>query len=583
VRSLPAADPGRADARSPVRLLLWIAGRQWPTMAGGAAWGIVGMVLEAAIPALVGRAVDEGVRARDMEALVLWAGLVAAAGVGQAAAGIMRHRFAVTNWLGAAYRVQQLVVRHSGHLGAALPRRLATGEVVAVGSTDVEHIGGAMDITARAAGAVVSFLVVGGYLLTVSVPYGLVVLLGAPLAVLLAVPLLLPLHRRQGEQRALLATVNALAADAVGGLRVLRGVGGEQVFLSRFAAASQHVRRAGVRVARVQTVVDAGQVLLPGLFVVLATWLGARLAVEGRLTPGQLVSFYAYAAFLVLPLRTLVETANKYTRAHVAAGRTIALLALQPDVRDAAAPRPGPALPPPSDAGLEDPVSGVRARPGELTAVACTDTGAATALADRLGRFVDAARPGDAVRLGGVPLPDLPLEEVRRRVLVSDVDPRLFDGSVREALDPTRRAHPRALAAAVAAASADDVLDALPHGLDTQVGEKARRLSGGQRQRLVLARALLADPEVLVLVEPTSAVDAHTEARIAARLPAARAGRATVVLTTSPLVLEHADRVLLVRDGRVAAEGRHRELLAAEPAYLSAVSRDADERTPEPV
>ena len=125
-------------------------------------------------------------------------------------------------------------------------------------------------------------------------------------------------------------------------------------------------------------------------------------------------------------------------------------------------------------------------------------------------------------------------------------------------------------------ASAEDILDSLPGGLDSVVTEKGRSFSGGQRQRLVLARALAADPEILVLVEPTSAVDAHTEARIARRLREARAGRTTVIAATSPLVLDQADKVVLVRGGRVVAEGTHRELLADRPDYRETVTRGED-------
>jgi ABC-type multidrug transport system fused ATPase/permease subunit len=128
----------------------------------------------------------------------------------------------------------------------------------------------------------------------------------------------------------------------------------------------------------------------------------------------------------------------------------------------------------------------------------------------------------------------------------------------------------------ISGANAEDVIDALPVGLDTLIDERGRSFSGGQRQRLVLARALLSDAEVLVLVEPTSAVDAHTEARIARRLREARAGRTTVIATTSPLVLDQADRVVYLEDGRVVAEARHRELLKTRPDYRETVTRGED-------
>jgi ABC-type multidrug transport system fused ATPase/permease subunit len=177
------------------------------------------------------------------------------------------------------------------------------------------------------------------------------------------------------------------------------------------------------------------------------------------------------------------------------------------------------------------------------------------------------------VWLGGVALADLPLEVVRRRVLVSEHDPRLFTGRLAAELDPTGSASADRLLAAIHTASGEDVVAALPDGLATEVAERGRSFSGGQRQRVVLTRALVADPEVLVLVEPTSAVDAHTEARIADRLVAARDGRTTVVCTTSPLLLDRADTVALVVDGRVVAQGPHRELLDTEPRYRAVVAR----------
>jgi ABC-type bacteriocin/lantibiotic exporter with double-glycine peptidase domain len=130
--------------------------------------------------------------------------------------------------------------------------------------------------------------------------------------------------------------------------------------------------------------------------------------------------------------------------------------------------------------------------------------------------------------------------------------------------------------AAVWVTSASDALDALEHGMDGELEERGRALSGGQRQRVALARALLRDPEVLVLIEPTSAVDAHTEARIAERLVAHRAGRTTVLVTASPLLLDRADTVVLVEDGRVTATGSHHDLLRSHPGYRDVVLRGGE-------
>ena len=179
--------------------------------------------------------------------------------------------------------------------------------------------------------------------------------------------------------------------------------------------------------------------------------------------------------------------------------------------------------------------------------------------------------------LGDRPLEELSLAALRRRIVVSEQEPILFSGELRAQLDPWRARSDDAVLAALAVANAQDVLDALPGGLDETIDERGRSFSGGQRQRLVLARALLADPEILVLVEPTSAVDAHTEARIARDLRTARDGRTTVIVTTSPLVLDRADRVVLVEEGLATAVGTHRELLRDSPAYREVVTRGESE------
>ena len=281
-------------------------------------------------------------------------------GVTQALSGIARHRFAVTNWLTTAYRTVQLVARQSVRLGGSLPRRTSTGEVVAIGTTDISHLGQVMDVSARFAGAVVSLVVVSVILLQTSVTLGLLVLVGVPVLMLLVGPLLAPLQRRSAQQRELTGELSTTAADIVGGLRVLRGVGGEQVFLDRYRRQSQSTRAAGVKVARVQSLLDALEVLLPGIFVVLVVWVGARYAVAGRISAGELVAFYGYAAFLMIPLRTATEYANKVVRGLVSARRVCRVLGYEPDHADPADPLPAPA----PGGELVDDRSGLRVRPG---------------------------------------------------------------------------------------------------------------------------------------------------------------------------------------------------------------------------
>jgi ABC-type multidrug transport system fused ATPase/permease subunit len=567
VRHLPLDHPGTADHRSPGRFLWWLAKGQWRSLVGGMFFGIIWMSSQAVMPAVIGRAIDRGVAARDWDQLLTWSLILLLIGLVQAATGIIRHRFAVTNWLIAAYRTVQLVTHQTVNLGGTLPRKVSTGEVVAIGTSDLSHLGQVMDVTARFAGAIVSFLLVSVILISTSVTLGLVVLIGVPLLMLMVGPLLSPLQQRSARQRSLMGSLSNTASDIVGGLRVLRGIGGEQVFHDRYRRESQQTRRAGVEVAKLQSVLEAMQVFLPGVFVVVVVWLGARYAVAGQITPGELVAFYGYSAFLMIPLRTATEYANKVIRARVAARRVCHVLALTPDVVEPTTPAPSP----PVGSSLYDVRSGLCVRAGRLTAIVSEQPDESAALADRLG--LCAAEPDDDVRLGDVPLTLLRRAEVRRRIVVSDTAAMLFSGRLADRLDVNRTG---GVDLALDTASAADILEALPEGLDTLVAERGRTFSGGQRQRLVLARALTADPEILVLVEPTSAVDAHTEARIAARLRRHREGRTTVVTTSSPLMLDAVDEVAFLRDGRVVATGVHGDLLTDNREYRRVVTRETD-------
>jgi putative ABC transport system ATP-binding protein len=585
IQDLPYPDPGVPDARSGPRFLWWLGRNQLGGQFKAFTWGLLHFVAVCTLPFCVGLAV-QAVIDHSGTRLALTGGFMVLCGACIALGETMLHRAAVTNWITAAARVQQLLARGTAQVGSSLTQRVAAGEVVAVSTGDVEKIGWFVEAVSRFTAAAMTVVLVCVGLVVYQPALGVIVAVGVPVLAVAVLPLLPRATRRADIQREKAGRATELASDTVAGLRVLRGIGGEELFLDRYRRASQEVRRAAVRSARMWSLISAIQVLLPGLLMIAVVWRGVLLARDGRITVGELVTVYSAVMLLTYPLRHFEEIAMAYSFSRPSARRAARVLALERAV-DSDGSRAAEV--PSGD--LYDPATGLLAPAGRFTAVVCGDPDAAGLLAERLGGHAsgggDASAAGvsrsGSVVLGGVPLDELPLDSARTAVLVQDKDPVLLSGSLRELLDVPASGLVSA-EAALAAAQCRDVLDALAQGsvdagdpMDARVTERGRSLSGGQRQRLALARSLITDPEVLVLDEPTSAVDSHTEARIADGVRSLRTGRTTVVFTSSPLLLDRADRVVLVHDGEVAAVGVHRELVRDEPLYRAVVTRETDE------
>ncbi|MEU5052959.1 ABC transporter ATP-binding protein [Streptomyces sp. NPDC021096] len=582
ISDLPYADPGRPDVRSGPRFLIWLGRNQLGGQVKAMLWGVLHMASVATFPLAVGMAV-QAVVDRSGARLAVAGALVLVLGVLTALGDTMLHRVAVTNWITAAARVQQLLARKTAELGAALTRRVAAGEVIAVSTGDVEKIGWFVEALSRFASALLTTVVLCVALVIYQPALGALIAVGVPVLALAVLPLLPPATKRADEQREKAGRATELASDTVAGLRVLRGIGGEELFLSRYRRASQEVRKAAVHSARMWALIAAVQVVLPGLLLIAVVWYGVALAQDGRIGVGELVTVYGVVTFLLFPLRQFEEIAMAYSFSRPSAQRAARVLGLERTTSSAGEERHTESL----TGDLYDPASGLLAPAGQLTAVVCGDPDAAGRLADRLGGHAPEGTEGTpSSLLGGVALDEVTLDAARAAVLVQDKDPVLLSGTLAELLDVPASGAVTA-EAALAAAQCGDVLTALAQGstddsgdpMRTRITERGRSLSGGQRQRLALARSLVTDPEVLVLDEPTSAVDSHTEARIADGVRALRKGRTTVVFSSSPLLLDRADRVVLVRDGQVAAVGTHGELVRSHSGYRAVVTRRTDEET----
>ncbi|WP_328356623.1 ABC transporter ATP-binding protein/permease [Streptomyces sp. NBC_00445] len=556
-------DPGRPDCRGGGRYLWWLVTRQPGRSLAGALLGSTWMVLLAAAPYLLSRAIDEGLEPGDFPALARWTAALFAVGAFNAWLSIMRHRTMTRVRMDANFRTVKVVVGQAIRLGAALSRRAGAGEVVTIGVGDVLTISQSLTVVGPGVGAVVSYLVVAALLMSVSVPIAVVVLLGMPLLGVLVGPLLARLQGAETDYRERQGILTARIGDLAGGLRVLNGLGGKGLFADAFHRDSQRLLAQGYRVGAVTSWVQALGMGLPTVFLGVVTWLAARLAAQGDITVGELVSVYGYVAVLVGPVAFLVECGYQLSRGVVAARRVVRFLRLEP--MEDTGTRPAPATP----AVLHDPESGVRIQPGHLTALAAAAPADATTVIDRLGRYT----PSTAT-WGDVPLSDIPLHQIRKRILVAEHEADLFAVPLRDLISGQGTPDDDDITRAIHTAVAEDIVQSLPDGLNSTIDAQGRNLSGGQRQRIRLLRALLADPEILLAIEPTSALDAHTEARVAERLQEARSGRTTVVTSTSPLVLNRADTVYYLVDGKVAATGTHQELLAEDPGYRALVARD---------
>ncbi|WP_230194592.1 ABC transporter transmembrane domain-containing protein [Streptomyces coriariae] len=565
-------DPGTPDSRGGWAYLAWLVRCQpWRALAG-AVLASVWMVLMAVAPYLLSKAVDDGLEPGDTAALAGWTAALFAVGAFNAWVSIMRHRTMTRVRMDGYFRTTKVVVGHTLRLGAALPRQVGAAEVVTIGVSDVHTIAGALTVIGPGVGSVVVYVFVAGLLLSVSPLLAAVVLLGMPVVAVLVGPLMSRLQGTETEYRERQGVLTARIGDLAGGLRVLNGLGGKELFAASFDRDSQRLRAQGYRVGAVTSWMQALGVGLPTLFLAVVTWLAARLAAQGDMTVGELVSVYGYVAVLIGPVAFLVDMGYQLSRGVVAARRVVRLLRLVPAPDTDTDAGSGVADAPVEPSALHDPVSGVRVAPGRLTALVGARHTEVTAVVDRLGRY----GPTDAT-WGGVRLDAVPLDQVRERILVADNEADLFAGSLREVVGGRRAPSPADVGRAVRAAAADDIVKGLPEGLESPVTAQGRSLSGGQRQRVRLVRALLADPGTLLAVEPTSALDAHTEAAVAQRLRAARTGRTTVVTTTSPLLLAQADTVHYLVDGKVTATGRHHDLLEREPGYRSLVARDTDD------
>ncbi|MGW4062430.1 ABC transporter ATP-binding protein [Amycolatopsis sp. NPDC004747] len=521
---------------------------------------------EALVPVVIGVVVDQAVAGGSVGTLLVWLAVLGVLFAGLSTSYRLGARFGERAAERAAHDLRLDVGRRVLHPGGVAGTGTLAGELVSVGTSDAKRVGTVNGVLPFGVAGLAGLLVSAVALLTMSLPLGLLVLLGTPPMLYLAHLIGKPLERRSEAEQERSAFASGVATDLVAGLRVLKGIGAERAAVDRYRRTSQDSLRATLRAARAQAWHNGALLALTGIFIAVVALVGGNLAAAGEISVGDLVAAVGLAQYLITPFSIFSWVNGELAQGRASAARIADVLNAAPAVGGGDATLPVPSaghvkLSALNRGALRD--VGFEARPGELLGVVATDPAAATDLLDCLGRTADPA--GGSVSVDSVDLSTVDPSRVREVVLVAAHDADLFAGTVAENVT----AGPKT-AEAMTAAAVDEVASALPDGVATAVTERGRSLSGGQRQRVALARALAADAPVLVLHDPTTAVDTVTEARIAAGLAELRRGRTTILVTTSPALLAATDRVVLLDDGRVAGEGRHAEL-AGRPDYRAAV------------
>lgn len=530
----------------------------------GAVLGAAHQAGEVMVPVLIGVVIDQGVARGDLPALARWLVVLAVVYVALS----FSYRFGARAGERAAEKAahalrMELVERVLDARGGAENGHLP-GELTNTATEDAKRVGAVNMSVMLAVSALMGIVVAAVVLLRISVPLGLVVLAGTPLLLFLGHLLSKPLEKASEDQQDRAAHASGVAADLVKGLRVLKGIGAETAAVARYRVTSGDSLMATLRAARAEALQTGLVIALTGVFIAVVALVGGRLAASGEITLGELVAAVGLALFLIGPLEVFAWVNAQFAMGRASAARIAEVLAAPHAVAAGTSELPSPVRGALRLRDLaHDTLKGVdlEVAPGEVLGVAAVDPADALALLRCLGRTT----PFDGTaELDGVALADLDPAALRAVLLVADHDADLFEGTLRENVG---HAHPEVMAAA----GADEVAGELPGGVDGRIAERGQSLSGGQRQRVALARALAADRAVLVVHDPTTAVDAVTEARIASRLREVRRDRTTILVTTSPALLAVADRVVLLDGGRITDAAPHADLVRRNATYRTAV------------
>jgi ATP-binding cassette, subfamily B, bacterial len=573
-----------------------IAATLRPRRLGVAAGVVVGLLWsfsKVSIGVLLQRAVDNGIEADDMRSLAIWATAIFAVGsLSAVLTGSRRYlAFREARWVEKTLRDR--LFAHIQRLHFAYHDEVQAGQLMSRANIDLQHL----------QNFVVMIPLTIANLMTVLGVIAILVMIDPFLAVLslAALPLINVVAKRfgtrlfpsvMGIQRES-AELAAVVEESVAGVRVVKGFGAEDVVRGRLRTTADSVYRESMNASKIRSVYLPALELLPNVGLITVLGLGGHRVIDGAISLGAFVAFNFYITLLIWPLRMLGMIIANAQRASAAAQRVAEVLSTEPVVVDRTGSRSLP------DGAGEVRFEQVQFSYGDGTIPVLHDfdltveAGTSVALVGATGcgkstvgrlipRFYDV--DGGRVLLDGVDVRDIHLAELRRSVGIVFEDTFLFSDSIAANIafaDPAASLEQIRRAARLAGAA--EFIEALEHGYDSVIGERGYSLSGGQRQRIAIARAILADPRVLILDDATSSVDPTKEHEIRDALGTVMEGRTTIVIAHRAATIALADRVVLLDEGRVVAAGSHQELLGSHERYREVLAAAAlEELQPDP-
>jgi ATP-binding cassette, subfamily B, bacterial len=572
-----APDPERALRRHGYRLIRTSLRplRRWLAVAVGSA--LTWTLAKLAVPLLAAAAIDQGIVPGNTTDIILYSSIIAVLGVVQAVGmGVRRY----SAWR-IAFRVEtdlrDRLFAHLQSLHFAFHDEAQTGQLMSRANTDILQVNQMLTyvpITISSIAVLAGVIVV---MVAASPALALLALGALPFLNVLATRFVARASPIGLEQQRKLGDVSSVIEESISGIRAVKGFGAEHLQSDRLATEVDAVRGQALDLARLRAGFLPALDFLPALSLAAILWYGGHQVLDGSLEIGQIVAFNTYILMLIVPLRMAGTLLALVARASASAGRIYEVLQTDAEITDPADGRPLPA-----EGGGELRFEGVTfaygdgppvldgidlvLHPGEAVAVVGATASGKTTVARLIPRFydVDAGR----VLLDGVDVREMRVRDLRRAVGIVFEDTFLFSDTVGANIafaDPDATSEQIRRAARLAGAA--DFVEALPDGYDTVIGEHGYSLSGGQRQRIAIARAVLADPRVLILDDATSSVDPTKEHEIRAALGEVMSGRTTLIIAHRPATIALADRVVLLDHGTIADIGTHTELLARSDGY----------------